>query len=160
MTFNFDDLLLQGKGAAENVIKNREEVQSVLNDLEKALSNFLGISVKFEEQAEYVQHDTNPIAIFANPFKPREKTGFNIVNIVNVETEISKEVFKLKRSDDVYPITVVRERSHSVANDQSDFASSIGQIASNSQFHLQLKAFKKQVEAKLVENQQRIPKSD
>ena len=30
MSFNFDELLQQGKGAAENVIKNKSEIEEVL----------------------------------------------------------------------------------------------------------------------------------
>ncbi|WP_269139921.1 hypothetical protein [Psychrosphaera haliotis] len=40
MSFNFDELLQQGKGAAENVLKNKREIKEVLNDLENSLSQF------------------------------------------------------------------------------------------------------------------------
>lgn len=160
MSFNFDELLQQGKGAAENVMKNRSEIRSVLTDLENSLSKFLGMSIKLEEHTEYVQGDQNPITMFANSFKPKEKTGFNLVSIKSTEVDISKELFKLKYSDDVYPITIVRERSHLVADDQSEFASSIGQIASSSQFHLQLNSFKRQVDAKLKEKPLSVPRAE
>jgi len=160
MSFNFDELLQQGKGAADNVIQNRREIKAVLNDLESSLSQFLEIPVKFEEYIEYVKNDNDPLTRLTNPFKPKEKTGFNTVHIVSTDVEYSKEVFKLKRSDDVYPITLVRERSHSVADNQSEFASAVGQIVSNSQFHLQLNSFKRQVEEKLKEIPKDVPKSE
>lgn len=160
MSFNFDDLLQQGKGAAENVIQNSKEIKSVLDDLEISLSKFLSMPIRFEENIEYVQDHSDPFSFFSNQFKPKEITGFNVVSIVSIETGISKEVFKLKRSDDVYPITIVRGRNHSVVDDQSEFASSIGQIASNPQFHLQLNAFKRQVEEKLKDKPQDVPKSE
>lgn len=160
MSFNFDKLLEQGKGAAEDVIKNRKEVTDVLNDLQGSLSQFLGIPVKFEERIEYVEDNLDPISRLGLQYKPKEKTGFNVVNIVSEEVGISREVFKLKPSDDVYPVTIVRDRNHSVADNQSEFASSIGQIASNSQFHLQLRSFKRQVEEKLKEKPQDVPKSE
>lgn len=162
MSFNFDELLQQGKGAAENVIQNRREITAVLNDLRSSLSQFLGMPVKFKEYVEYVEDDSNPMAIarLTLQFKPKEKTGFNVVHILSEQVECSKEVFKIKRSDDVYPITIARGRNHTVADDQSEFASAIGQIVSNSQFHLQLNAFKRQVEEKLNEKQQDVPKSE
>lgn len=162
MSFNFDELLQQGKGAAENVIQNRREIKAVLNDLQSSLSQFLEMPIKFEEYIEYVENDSDPLGIarLAFQFKPKEKTGFNVVHIVSEQVEFSKEVFKLKRSDDVYPITIVRERNHSIADDQSEFASAIGQIVANSQFHLQLNSFKRQVEEKLKEKPQDVPKSE
>jgi hypothetical protein len=160
MSFNFDELLKQGKGAAENVIQNKKEIKAVLNDLQSSLSQFLEIPIKFEEYIEYVKKDSNPLTIMNLQFKPREKTGFNVVHIVSEQVKCSKEVFKIKRSDDVYPITIVRDRNHSVADDQSEFASSIGQIVSNSQFHLQLNSFKREVEEKLKEKPQDVPKSE
>lgn len=160
MSFNFDELLKQGKGAAENVIQNRKEIKAVLKDLQSSLSQFLEIPIKFEEYIEYVKQDPASLALMTLQFKPREKTGFNVVHIVSEQIECSKEVFKIKRSDDVYPIRIVRDRNHSVADDQSEFASSIGQIVSNSQFHLQLNSFKREVEEKLKEKPQDVPKSE
>jgi len=76
---------------------------------------------------------------------------------VSEEVNFSKEVFQLKRSDDIYPITIVRGMHHSVADNQSEFAFEMGQIASNSQFHLQLNSFKSQVEKILKEKAQELP---
>jgi len=159
MSFNFDQLLQQGKGAAENVIKNQKEIKEVLEDLENSLSQFLGMPIKLEENIGYVKNDEDPFVYIAKMLKPKEKTGYNEVHIVSEQVEFSKEVFQLKRSDDVYPITIVRERHHSVADDQNEFASAIGQIASNSQFHLQLNSFKRQVEEKLEERLKELPES-
>ncbi len=160
MSFKFDELLQQGKGAAENVLKNKSEIKEVLKDLENSLSQFLETPIKFKEYIGYVKQDNDPFRRIANPFIPREKTGYNEVHIVSEEVEFSKEVFQLKRSDDVYPITIVRERNHSIADDQSEFASAIGQIVSSSQFHLQLNSFKRKVEEKLKEKPQDVPKSE
>jgi hypothetical protein len=160
MSFNFDDLLQQGKGAAENVIQNRNEIKSVLNDLEVSLGKFLQMPIELEEYIEYVQDDQDPIARFTNQFKPKERTGFNVVSIKSSQVKISKDLFKLKRADDVYPVTIVRERSHFVADNQNEFATLIGQVVSNAQFHLQLRSFKRQVDEKLSENTQGIPKSE
>jgi hypothetical protein len=160
MAFKFDELLEQGKGAAENVLKNKKQIREVLDDLEVSLSRFLEMPVKFKEYTGYAKGDEDPFIRMANSLKPKEKTGYNEVHIVHQQTGASKEVFQLKRSDDIYPITVVRERNHSVADDQNEFASAIGQIISNSQFHLQLKSFKRGVEEKLKEKPQDVPKSE
>ena len=69
-------------------------------------------------------------------------------------------MFKLKRSDDVYPITIAKERNHIVSDEQSEFANAVGQIVSNSQFHLQLNSFKRQVEEKVKEQPPLVPKSE
>lgn len=158
MSFDFDGLLQKGKGAAEDVIKNSKEVKAVLQDLENSLSKFLDLPLELVEYVEYVEEELS--IKFANPFKPKEKTGFDVVLIVSKQVDVRREVFKLKRSDDIYPVTVVRERNHSVASNQDEFAASIGGIASNSQFHLQLKSFKRQVEDKLKEKSQGVPKSE
>lgn len=158
MSFNFDDLLQQGKGAAENVIQNRSQIRSVMDDLKISLEKFLQIPIELEEYIDYVEDDRDTILRMTNPFKPKEKTGFNVVVIKNSQVNISKELFKLKRSDDVYPVTIVRERSHFVADNQDEFANSIGQVVSNAQFHLQLNSFKKQVNEKLNEKPQGVPK--
>jgi hypothetical protein len=161
MHINFIDLLQQGKDAAENVIQNKKEIKSVLSDLEGSLSQFLEIPIKLEQHIEYVEYaELDQLSRLALQFKPKEKTGFNVVRIVNKQTELSNEVFKLKHSDDVYPVTIVRERNHSVADNQSEFASAIGQIVSGSQFHLQLNSFKRMVEVSLKEKPLDVPASE
>jgi hypothetical protein len=148
MHFNFDELLQEGKGAAENVIQNGREVKAVLNNLQNSLSQFLEIPIKFQESIEYVQDDPDLISKGGLNFKA-EETGFKVVHIVSEQVKCSKEVFKLKHSQTIYPITVVEDKNYSVADDQSEFASVIGKIVSNSQFHLQLHSFKSLVEEKL-----------
>jgi hypothetical protein len=54
MSFNFDKLLEQGKGAAEDVVINRKEINIVLKGLQSSLSQFLGIPIKLKERTEYV----------------------------------------------------------------------------------------------------------
>jgi hypothetical protein len=160
MSFNFDALLQQGKGAAENVLQNRKEIREVLTDLESSLSQFLNLDVEFEERIEYVHDDSDPFTRAANIFKPREKTGFNVVYIKSKSVAVEKTLFKLKRSDDVYPITIAKDRNHLVSDEQSEFANAVGQVVSNSQFHLQLNSFKRQVEEKLAEQPPLVPKSE
>lgn len=159
MSFNFDELLQQGKGAAENVIKNKSEIEEVLKDLETSLNQFLERPIKLKEYIGYVKNDNLPFSAVGSLLKPKEKTGYNEVHIVSEEVNFSKEVFQLKRSDDIYPITIVRGMHHSVADNQSEFAFEMGQIASNSQFHLQLNSFKSQVEKILKEKAQELPDS-
>lgn len=160
MSFNFDELLQQGKDAAENVIKNKSEIAEVLKDLETSLNQFLEIPIKLKEYVGYAKNDDLPFSAFASLLKPKEKTGYDEVHIVSEQVNFSKEVFQLKRSDDIYPITIVRGLHHSVADNQSEFASEMGQIASNSQFHLQLNSFKIQVEKMLKEKTQELPESE
>lgn len=156
MAFNFDEMLQQGKGAAENVIKNQKEIKEVLEDLENSLSQFLGMPIKLEEYIGYVKNDDDPFVYMAKILKPREKTGYDEVHISSEQVDLTKEIFQLKYSDDIYPVTIVRDRNHSVADNQSEFVSAIGQIVSNSQFHLQLNSFKRQVKEKLIE---KLPES-
>ena len=159
MSFNFEELLQQGKGAAENVIKNQKEIEEVLENLEDSLNHFLEMPIKLEEYIGYVKNDRDPLLYITNAFKPREKTGYNEVYIVSEQVNLSEEVFQLKYSDDVYPITIARDRNHSVADNQIEFISSVGQIVSNSQFHLQLNSFKRKVKEKLLEKRQDLPES-
>ena len=159
MSFNFEELLQQGKGAAENVIKNQKEIEEVLENLEDSLNHFLEMPIKLEEYIGYVKNDRDPLLYITNAFKPREKTGYNEVHIVSEQVNLSEEVFQLKYSDDVYPITIARDRNHSVADNQIEFISSVGQIVSNSQFHLQLNSFKRKVKEKLLEKRQDLPES-
>ncbi|WP_367107521.1 hypothetical protein [uncultured Psychrobacter sp.] len=152
MAFNFDKLLQQGKGAAENVVKNQKEIKEVLEDLENSLGQFLEIPIKLEEYIGYVKNEEDPFVYIAKMLKPREKTGYDEVHISSEQVNLTKEIFQLKYSDDIYPVTIVRDRNHSVADNQSEFAAAIGQIVSNPQFHLQLNSFKRQVEEKLQES--------
>lgn len=160
MSFNFDELLQKGKGAAENVIQNRNEIKAVLNDLESSLAQFLELEIEFEERTEYVHDSSGPLFRAANLLKPHEKTGFNVIYIKSTLVSVEKAMFKLKRSDDVYPITIAKERNHLVSDEQSEFANAVGEIVSNSQFHLQLNSFKRQVEEKLNEQPPLEPKSE
>ena len=160
MDLNFDELLNQGQGAAENVLKNRKEIKSVLHDLQNSLSKFLSMSIELKESIEFVEENSNSITRLAIQFKPKEKTGFNVVSIVSKEVDYSQELFKIRRSDEVYPITLVRDREHMVADDQTEFSSSIGQIVSKAQFHFKLKSFKKKVEQKQVLKIKDLPATD
>jgi hypothetical protein len=160
MSFSFDELLQQGKGAAENVLKNRREIEEVLDDLKDSLTKFLDLEIEFEERIEYVRDGRDPFTGASSIFTQKEKTGFNVVYIKSKSVTVEKEIFKLKRSDDVYPITVAKERNHLVSDEQSEFANAVGQIVSNSQFHLHLNSFKRQVEGKLNEQQLLVPKSE
>jgi hypothetical protein len=159
MTYNFDELLLQGKSAAENVVQNRSEIEAVLDQLQRSLSQFLSIPIKFDETIEYVQ-DPDPLSNLIIQLRPKEKTGFNIVCIHNEETKYSKGMFKIKLSDDVYPVTLVREKNRYVADNKSEFEAALGEIVSNSQFHLKLNSFRKKVEEILAQKTEDISDSE
>lgn len=147
MSFNFDEFLQIGKTAAENVSKNNNEVTAVLADLKHSLSTFLGIDIEFDERIEYELPDRFKMVI--NPFLPKEKTGFRALYITTPGTAAEIELFKLKRSQEVYPITIAMDQNRVVADDQDEFANAVGQLVSNSQFHLHLNSFKRKVDDEL-----------
>ena len=160
MAFNFDELLEKGKGAAENVLQNRKEIQEVLSDLKASLGKFLELDIEFYESTEYKDDNSHPFVKIANQFSPREATGFKILKVAHLESETEKSLFKLKRSDEVYPVTLAMEKNHIVSDNQKEFAASVGEAVSNSQLHLALKSFKREVEKKLEEKTKTSPKSD
>ena len=147
MSFNFDELLQQGKTAAEIVEHNEMQIKEVLEDLENSLARFLDIPVALKEVTGYVKNHSTPLITAIEIIKkPREKTGYMEVHIESRQVTYSQEIFQLKRSDNIYPITIVRERHRSVADNLDEFVSEIQQIASNAQLHLQLKSFKRTVQ--------------
>lgn len=159
MSFNFDEFLQKGKGAAENVLQNRKEIKEVLTDLQTSLAQFLELEIEFEERTEFESDDSDPFSRIAGAFKPRKSTGYNVVYIKSAVVDVDRAIFKLKRSDDIYPITIAKDKNHFVSDDQGEFASAVGQVVSNSVFHLQLNAFKRQIEEKLKGQLLPVPKS-
>jgi hypothetical protein len=160
MSYNFDDFLEKGNAAAKNVIKNRKEINEVLENLETSLAKFLTMGIEFNERDEYVSNNSDPVRMIVNSFIPREKTGFTVIYIKSTEVDVEKAIFKLKRSDNVYPITIEREKHRLVSDEQSEFADAVGQIASDPQLHLQLNSFKSNVTNKLEEQKLLVPKAE
>ncbi|MDP2562835.1 hypothetical protein [Psychrobium sp. 1_MG-2023] len=139
MSLNFDKLLQKGKIAADNVIQNEAEIDDILKELQLSLSNFLNLEIKFLELIEY-KTEPQPLGKISF-YQPRVKTGFKEVHISSDNIDFSSEIFKIKRSDEVYPVTIVRGLNHSVADNKDELSLAIGEIVSNAQFHLQLKSF-------------------
>ena len=147
MSFNFEVLLNQGKEAANDVLKNREEVRAVLEDLKRSLSSFLELDISLQERIEFESDNSIGSILGAGLFKPKVKTGFNRVYIKSKEVDVERILFKIKRDDDVYPVTVVEGKNHYVSDNQSEFVDAIGEVVRNSQVHIMLKAFVNTIEA-------------
>tara|TARA_Y100000052_G_scaffold21286_1_gene21387 strand:+ start:2180 stop:2671 length:492 start_codon:yes stop_codon:yes gene_type:complete len=159
MSFNFDAILQQGKVAAENVKKNRAQIKEVLSDLEESLKRFLDVDLKHEQRIEYLQNQ-DPMLALTNMLKPTEITGYKLLYIKNKKSDEDLFLFKIKFSEDIYPVTIVREKNHIVADDQNEFADAVGQIMSSSQLHLKLGSFRRRVDEKIAQLPKPVPKDD
>lgn len=148
MSFNFDELLNQGKDAADLVTQNKREINEVLTNLKESISRFLELDIKFMEQTQYEDDDKPSVYKVATMFEPRKKTGYSYILIENEETGVSKILMTIKRSSEGYPIKVVHDKNHYSADNQSEFAQAVGSVVSNSQTHLMFRAFKRSVEEK------------
>lgn len=150
MSFNFENLLNQGKESANLVIKNNSEIEQVIDAFRSSLASFLELNINFTEEIEY-EDDTNILATqmrLASLFEPRKKTGYSYICIKHNETGITRRLIKIQRSNDGYPISVVIDKSHYISDNQEELAHALGAIASNSQTHLTLRAFQRMVEEK------------
>lgn len=148
MSFNFDELLNQGKDAADLVTQNKREINEVLTNLKESISRFLELDIKFMEQTQYEDDDKPSVYKVATMFEPRKKTGYSYILIENEETGVSKILMTIKRSSEGYPIKVVHDKNHYSTDNQSEFAQAVGSVVSNSQTHLMFRAFKRSVEEK------------
>ncbi|HFG2128679.1 TPA: hypothetical protein ACGF4W_003620 [Vibrio cholerae] len=148
MSFNFDELLNQGKDAADLVTRNNGEISEVLTNLKQSISRFLELEINFLEQVQYEEDENHSPLRFAKMFEPLKKTGYNNILIEHEETGITKTLMTIKRSNDGYPIKVVHDKNHYSADNQSEFAQAVGAVVSNSQTHLMFRSFKRAVEEK------------
>lgn len=159
MAFDFKKQLQAGKEAADNLLKNRNEIKDVLKDLVISLEEFLGIELTLEEYVEYEKTGPEQIdlqKVFFGITKPKVMTGFNVLILKNNETEIEQKLFKIKRSKDIYPVTIETDNNRYVSENQYEFAESIGQSVSDSQIHLLLKSFSRKVKEKM----EKLPKKE
>lgn len=154
MEFNFNDYLTKGNEAAEKVINNRKEINNVMSEMRKSLIQFLEIELLLLEEAEYEDDILNEnIRQGLSAFQPfngmmkRQTTGFTKISLVSDNDKIKDKcyLFKLKRSGDGYPIVVAKNEIHLVADNQSEFASAIGEVLADAQTHIQLKQFVRKI---------------
>lgn len=143
MTVNFYELLQKGKSAADQVIKNNNEIYSTLDELKDSLSKFLDMDVDLIENIEFERENAN--VLMSNLLATRKKTGFNIVSIAHDATKINKELFSIKRSNEGYPVTLSFDEAHYVADNKSEFDKALGIIVASSKTNLTLRAFKRMV---------------
>ncbi|MCG3826847.1 hypothetical protein [Photobacterium damselae] len=148
MSFNFDELLSQGKDAADLVTQNESEINEVLINLLDSISRFMELDIKFTEQDQYEGDNKPAFYKIATMLEPGKKTGYSYILIVNEETGVSKTLMTIKRSSEGYPIKVVHDKNHYSADNQSEFAQAVGSVVSNSQTHLMFRGFKRSVEEK------------
>ncbi|PMN73672.1 hypothetical protein [Enterovibrio norvegicus] len=150
MSFNFGVLLNQGKEAADLVTENRRQVREVFNKLNDALSEFLGLDITLAEEVEYEHHDSAMHLRVLVSLGERKKTGYDKILIKHEISGVEKKLMMIKRSADGYPITVVHEKNHYVADNQDEFAGAIGLVLSSSQTHLMFNSFRRLVREKGV----------
>lgn len=151
MSFNFDELLNQGKEAAELVTENNREIREIFISLKDSLSRFLELEIDLVEDVKYEDEGKPTFLRAASMFEPRKKTGYNDVSVKYNETNTKRKLMSIKRSKEGYPITVVCDKDHYVADNQAEFAEAIGTVVSNSQTHLMFRGFKRTIAEVLEE---------
>ncbi len=143
MAVNFYELLQKGKDAADQVIQNTNEIGATLDELRDSLSMFLEMDVDLVESIEYAGETSKGLVI--GMLTPRLKTGFNIVSIKHNVTNISRKLFSIKRASEGYPVTLVFDEAHYVADNKNEFDRALGVIISSSKTNLVLRVFKREV---------------
>lgn len=155
MEFNFEDLLKQGHEAAEIVIRNNSEIDEIFKSLAHSISNFIEIKVSLIEEKEYEFDEKSRNKLMSTFIVPSKvATGYNLVSIINPETNVSKSLFSIKRSGDGYPITVVFGKANFIAETQDELRSTIGLVISKPEINLALRSFKRDV---LIRNEKNNP---
>ncbi|MFQ2454810.1 hypothetical protein ACK316_08465 [Aeromonas caviae] len=156
MGFNFEDFLNKGSEAADQVINNKKEINEVIKEMIISLTQFLEMGLQLIEETEFEDNDDNervPMAHAAflsyRDLKKRQATGYTHISIASENDKIKETcyLFKLKRSPDGYPITVVKGDIHMVSENQNEFASAIGEVLSDAQTHIKLKSFVRKIKA-------------
>ena len=145
MSFNFDELLNQGRDAANLVIQNKREIKDVFDNLESSLSRFLELEVTIVEETAYEDDNKHPIMRTVTLFEPRKITGYNYVSVRHEESGVKRQLMLVKRSSEGYPITVVDGKNHYTADTQGEFAQALGTVIANSQTNLKLRGLKRAV---------------
>lgn len=149
MKFDFTKTLQHGHDAAEQVIKNNNEIEEIFKSLAISLNEYLDLKIELMETVEY--ESNNKTKIF-NPFEIKVKTGRNIISLRHEETDVSKALFYIIRSEHGYPITVILDRDNYVADNQMDFYAAISTVISNGQTNIRIREFKRAVERALQAN--------
>ncbi|KJG29179.1 hypothetical protein C0W92_00070 [Photobacterium angustum] len=149
MSFDFSKLLKEGSDAAETVIKNKNEIKAVFDDLEYSISQFLSIDIYFREVTELEEVDTRleqmkmaafPIAM--QPSNRRKPTGFMQLFLTTHLTAVEELFIKVKYSENGYPVTVVDGKARYIAHTQNELFETLGYVASNPNNHIMFKSFK------------------
>lgn len=118
------EALTKGIEAAESAEANRAEILSVLNDLSDVLKNYLGVDCSVE-------------LVNQKAMKPGSlsfiNTGWDFVDL-NIDGQRPERLFKIKMSEDGYPVNVNYQAMDETAFDKGAFEASISEVISDTTF--------------------------
>lgn len=130
------DAFTKGIAAAENAAANKKEILSVLKDLSDVLQNYLEVDCSVELERE-------------ERFKPGTltfiNTGWDWVTL-SIAQQSPQQLFKIKISEDGYPVVVSYQEMDESAFDKSSFESSISEVISDTAFGKKLFRIKLSIE--------------
>lgn len=148
MEMNFKELLMQGESAANEIVRNHNEIETVLRELEKAISEHIKIMINLHSTPQIEQTLPNlskEVGVFASLLSPKKETGFEIMSLHHDETSIDKPIFLMKKSENGYPVTVVHNKKEITADSQEDLTAALGIIIADPKTIFKLRSFSNEV---------------
>lgn len=148
MDFNFKELLKQGESAANEIVTNHNEIESVLKDLEKAISEHINISIHLHsipQIEDSLPNLSKKDTFLASLLSQKKETGYEIISLHHDETSTDKPIFLMKKSEHGYPVTIIHNKIEMTAASQQDLSAALGVVVADPKTIFKLRAFSSDV---------------
>ncbi|MGL6006096.1 hypothetical protein [Aeromonas sobria] len=144
MAFDFIKHLKIGESAANEIVKNNNEIEFVIRELENAISEHIGIIIHLHStiQLEDVMPDFSKKGIGLSAFFSQKiETGYDIISLHHDETSTDKPIFLMKKSPNGYPVTIIHNKREMVADSKEDLSDALGVVISDPKTIFKLRSF-------------------
>ena len=130
----------KGIEAAQNAEANRAEILTVINDLSNVLKKYLGVDCNLDLVNQQI---LRPGRLGVPEYVD---TGWEFVTLF-IDGKTNEQLFKIKMSEDGYPVTVKYQAMDETAFDKNAFEATISEVVSNTTFGKKLYQLKLSLEA-------------
>ena len=144
MTYDFRDLLKKGESAANEIVKNNNEIENIIRELEMAISEHIGIKTHLHSTAQVEESAPNLSkkgSLLSALLSQKIETGYDVISLHHEETSIDKPVFLMKKSSSGYPVTIVHGQREMVADSKDDLSDVLGLVISDPKTIFKLRSF-------------------
>ncbi|MGR5388518.1 hypothetical protein [Vibrio crassostreae] len=149
MTLNFSKQLESGSHSADAVLQARAEIDKVFKVLSRALADFLKLDVTLEiERVQTLSERFAAATALASGSNVSTKLSKQKTVFLTHDSGESVTLFSIEEDANGYPITVQFNKMSQLAYSEEELGEVLGNILSNSQFHLILRKLKDTVESK------------